>query len=413
MKISRIRGTEDKIDLTFKNFICEKVRTLLSNYNFSEIETPIIEPEELICRSLGQETDVVTKEMFRVTATGNEKMCLRPEATASTTRAYLENKIEEKPWNVFSIGPMFRHERPQKGRWRQFDQINIETINARSIGHDAQFLAMLERLFSEMFKLSDYVLAINFLGTLEERRAYRENLKIFLEKHKEIICETCLVRKDKNPLRVLDCKSPICQKIYENAPVLTDQLGAESQKQWDTFKEYLKILSISFIEDPKLVRGLDYYEGVVFEFSSPHLGAQSSFAGGGRYELATVFEAKEPVPSLGVGIGFGRLRMLIEQNAKLLSIPQKPALNLIIPMTEEQQPVALLLAESLRHHGKCVQILFDYSKLQKMMKKANKMGAKHVLIIGEDEQAFGNVTVKDMVSGANQTVAQSEAFKVL
>ncbi|MCK4499600.1 histidine--tRNA ligase, partial [Candidatus Babeliales bacterium] len=398
-------------DLTLKNFICEKVRAMLANYNFLEIETPILEPEELICRSLGQETDVVTKEMFRVTATGTEKMCLRPEVTASTTRAYLENKIGDKPWNVFSIGPMFRHERPQKGRWRQFDQINIETINARSIGHDAQFLAMLERLFSETFNLSDYVLSINFLGTIEERRAYRGLLKEFLERHKENICDTCLVRKEKNPLRVLDCKSPECQEIYKDAPVLTDQLGSESQKQWSVFREYLKVLSVSFVEDPKLVRGLDYYEGVVFEFSSPHLGAQSSFSGGGRYELATLLGSKDPVPSLGVGIGFGRLSMLIEQNAKSLVLPQKPALNLILPMSEVQQPVALLLAESLRRHGKCVQILFDYTKLQKMMKKANKMGARHVFIIGEDEQKLGQVTIKDMASGESQTVAQSEAFE--
>ncbi|MFC1854405.1 histidine--tRNA ligase [Candidatus Dependentiae bacterium] len=413
MKFSRIRGTEDKLDLTIKNFISDKVRETLKNYNFTEIETPILEQEQLICRSLGECTDVVTKEMFRISAAGDEKMCLRPEATASTVRAYLENNVEEKPWNNFSIGPMFRHERPQKGRWRQFDQINIESINSISISHDAQFLAMLERLFSETFKLADYSLSINFLGTLEERKNYRHKLIEFLQKNKDKICETCLNRTSKNPLRVFDCKSSECHKIYESAPLLINNLGTESQKQWENLKENLQILSVSFVEDPKLVRGLDYYEGLVFEFASPFLGAQSAFAGGGRYELAKEFGAKEAVPSIGVAVGLGRLSLLIEREKEKLVFPQKPALNVILPMSEEQHTIALLLAEHVRNSGKCVQILFDQKKIQKMMRRANKMGAKNVLILGDEEQKSGKVTVKDMTTGSEQTVMQDEAVKFL
>jgi histidyl-tRNA synthetase len=418
MKITKVRGTQDKLDLSLHNFLTDKIKAQMALYNYSQIETPIIEPQALICRSLGQETDVVTKEMFNVVASGDEKICLRPEATASTMRAYLESGISEKPWRVFSYGPMFRHERPQKGRWRQFDQFNIELINGSSIAHDAEFLLMLDQLFTEKLLVEDYVLSINFLGTLEERNNYKIKLVEFLNQNstgneENSICQTCTERKTKNPLRALDCKSPVCQKIYESAPLLVDSLENKSSKEWEQIKDYLNILSVNFIENPRLVRGLDYYEGLVFEFSSENLGAQSAFCGGGRYELATAIGARERVPSLGAAIGLGRLLMLLEQNIKNLPIPQKPTLSVIIPVEEKQHGVALILAENLRENKKTVQVIFDNQKLQKMMKKANNIGAKFVLIIGEDEQASGNVTLKNMVTGDEQKISQSEAHTLI
>lgn len=414
--ISRVRGTEDLLDLTLRNFCTSTIRKHLAIFNFQEIQTPIIEYTNLFVHAVGQETDIVTKEMFLIDkekADGDKSICLRPENTASIIRACHENGIQRFPWKVFTFGPMFRYERPQKGRLRQFHQFSIEIIGTTSIAQDAHFIKMLDVLFGKTFSLNNYVIKLNFLGTVEDRLNHKQALLSFLDQHLTTICPTCLVRKDKNALRIFDCKNETCAKLYEQAPKLINYLGEESKQEWNELQSLLQQLSVNFIIEHKLVRGLDYYGKTVFEFSSSDLGAQNAFCGGGRYLLGKEVGASNDFPSIGVGIGIERLLMLLELHQDKLAIPQQPQLHMIIPMTEKQDAVALLLADNLQRHGLVTDIIFEKASMSNMMKKANKLGAHYVLTIGESEQLAGTVGIKDMLTGTNTLVAQTEAANFL
>jgi len=410
MAFTRVRGTQDILDLKWYNFLIGVLGKHVECYNFSQIETPILELTSLFVRSLGQETDVVTKEMYVFETSKGESICLRPEGTAGTMRAYLENSIESKPWKVWSHGPMFRHERPQKGRWRQFTQFNLEVINAESIAHDAYFLKMLDLLFSQKLFLENYVIKLNFLGCSADRDAHRKAMLTFLNKLEQEICATCLMRKEKNLLRIFDCKNEHCQKIYADAPKIIDFLCEECTGEWKQLRELLDHLAVNVVLTPSLVRGLDYYEKTVFEFCSQALGAQNAFCAGGRYELGKALGAKQECPSLGAAIGLGRLQMLLEAVEEKLCIPEKSALHLILPMSQEQQALALLLADTLHKADLCVDVILDGGSMKSMMRKANKMGAASVYILGEDEQRDGTVSVKDMVTGKNVVIKQVEVI---
>ncbi|HJZ24394.1 MAG TPA: histidine--tRNA ligase [Candidatus Babeliales bacterium] len=407
--ISRIKGTRDVLDLTLFNFVIDRAQKFFSRYHFNEISLPIIEPGELFKRTLGEHTDVVLKEMYCFTAHDEgQEICLRPEVTASTVRAFVENNIEQLPWKVFTWGPMFRHERPQKGRYRQFNQLNLEVIGSASVSQDVLFIMMLDRYFSHELKFNNYALLLNFLGCREDRIIFKEKLYSFLDKNSNMICKTCLERKEKNILRVFDCKNSSCQELYERAPKIIDKLCQICQLEWDLLQEQLSLNSISFAVNPTLVRGLDYYNKTVFEFSSQNLGAQTAFCGGGRYDqLASYCGAKEDQPCVGAAIGIERLTLLLEQIQNELPMAQKPALQVIIPMNIEQYSLALLLADQLISKGLTVDILFEGS-LKSRMRKANKMAAQHTLILGEDELAKREVMVKNMMNGQEQRIAQIE-----
>jgi histidyl-tRNA synthetase len=411
--IQRVRGTEDILDTSLLNFIIDTAKKHFTCYNFHEIQTPILEHMSLFQRTLGKETDVVTKEMYTFETNSGESICLRPEATASTMRAFLEGTPKATPWKVFSYGPMFRHERPQKGRMRQFSQFNMEVIGSNSIFEDAHFLKMLDVYFSQVLPLENYVLKVNFLGTREDRALYKDTLKNFLDGISSQMCETCNVRREKNILRVFDCKNETCAALLKDAPKLSSNLSEASAAEWEQLKEALQMLSVNFVHDDSLVRGLDYYNQTVFEFSSRDLGAQNAFCGGGRWELARELGGKEDVPSIGAAIGITRLLLLLEAMGEKVQIPHKPRLNVIIPMTKEQQVLALLLAYDLQAHNVCADIIFDCSSMKNMMRTANKMGAANVLILGEDEQKSGTVVIKNMQTGAEQKVKQVEARSLL
>lgn len=406
--IQRIKGTQDWLDLALFNFAINQIKKQLQTYNFTQIKTAILEPIELFNRSLGVSTDVVSKEMFVIKgAQDQETICLRPEATASTVRAFLEHGITDIPWRVFSWGSMFRYERPQKGRYREFTQVTIENIGAGSISHDAQLLTMLDRLFHEQFRLDNYALMINFLGSYDDRAAYKVVLKEFLTSITGI-CQTCMTRKDLNILRIFDCKNPQCQELYSNAPVMTDSLSEQSKQEWQELQQQLELLSVSFIVNPRLVRGLDYYNKTVFEFVSNDLGAQNAFCGGGRYDaLVQELGGKHPQPALGAAIGIERLLLLLDPIKDKLSIPEKPNLTVIIPVAQEQVMLALLLADELHAHNRCTQTLLDGGSMKSMMRKANKMGAKYVVIIGQDEQEKHEVTLKNMFNSTEQRIKQT------
>lgn len=413
--IAQIKGTHDFLDLTLYNFIINQARIHLGNACFTEIATPIIEPIELFKRTLGTHTDVISKEMFTIQPHQNssEQICLRPEATASTTRAFLQHNIQEQPWKVFSHGPMFRYERPQKGRFRQFHQCNIEIIDTPSIMHDVQLLVLLERFFKDNMHLTNYTLFINFLGCVTDRAAYRSLLKTFLAHHKEAICKTCAIRADTNSMRVFDCKHSSCQEIYQNAPFIADHVCELCASDWQTLKEHLSQLSIAYTYNPKLVRGLDYYNKTVFEFSSTDLGAQNAFCGGGRYELAQQCGAKKEVPSIGAAIGIERLILLLEPLQKNLPLPVKPVIHMIMPLSENQQSLALAYAGMLHKNNLCTEINFTGGSIKNMMRHANKIGATYTLLLGENEEETNAITIKNMVTGEQETVAQSKVLEYL
>jgi len=411
----RIKGTQDFLDLTLFNFLLVKTQEYLQRYNFTQIKTPILEPTELFKRSLGLETDVVTKEMYTVnTGSDEESICLRPEDTAAIVRAFVNNSVQSTPWKVFEWGPMFRHERPQKGRYREFHQVSIEIIGSSAVAQDAQFIKMLDRFFTEELMLDNYALLLNFLGCAQDRAAFKAILHDYLATVHGGICATCKERKEKNIMRVYDCKSPECQEIYAQAPVLLNYLCSACTQEWTELKHVLEALSVSYSYVPQLVRGLDYYEKVVFEFVSLNLGAQNAFCGGGRYnQLVKQVGGREDQPSIGAACGIERLLLLLELIQDRLKLPKIPVLYCIVPLMSEQHALALLLADELQAHKLRTDILVEDDSVKSKMRKANKLGAGFCIIVGPEEQAQHVVKVKNMLEGTEEQVAQKDLVSYL
>ena len=444
---SKVKGVADNFfEMPYASGVKKKIEAHLKRYNFSEIDLPILEYVSLFQRGLGYETDVVSKQMFIISPKGDkqgdEMICLRPEGTAGTMRAFLQEQSNVvTPCKVFSYGPMFRYERPQKGRLREFHQMNLEMIGGASILYDAHLIKMLHNLFDQELKIESFVLKLNFLGQLEDRKAFCAALVSFLTPYTldaapsiipsssglpcpakleakpgtrgssnqmALLCADCQTRIKTNPLRVLDCKSQDCQKLFQQAPKLSDFFSDSTRAEWQQLQETLHELSVTFVIDNNLVRGLDYYNKTVFEFVSVNLGAQSAFCAGGRYDgLAVQLGSKVEVPAFGCAIGMERLLMVLESCKDQLAEKQLP-LACIIPLTESENKVALHLADFLQSHGKAVDLLLDDQKTQNKMKKANLLKAQYVLIIGQDEKNNNTVTVKNMVTGVQEVCLQSE-----
>lgn len=408
--ISRVKGTHDILDFRLLSYVQKLIHQQACYYHFNQIETPILEHTELFKRSLGLQTDVVSKEMFIIGDTSNpDSLCLRPEATAAAMRVFLEHKEQLlTPWKAYSIGPMFRHERPQKGRFREFHQVTFEIIGSHAVSQDVQLIKMLDRLFQEECKLDVYALLINYLGCFDDRQRFKKILYEFLNGIQSQLCADCLIRKEHNIMRVFDCKVPTCHALYENAPRIADNLCTTCDAEWHLLQDQLQLLSVSFSYSPYLVRGLDYYDKTVFEFVSDNLGSQRAFCGGGRYNrLATQLGAPNDVPAVGASIGIERLSLLLEPMTAQLPLEMPPALHMIIPLGKEQQALALLLADELQAQHLCVDIMLEDDLLKTMMRKANKMGAKYVLLIGSQEREARKVMVKDMVTGNEELVDQA------
>jgi histidyl-tRNA synthetase len=412
--ISRVKGTQDFLDLRLYNFLIQQFANHAQNYHFNEISLPILEHTDLFKRSLGVTTDVVSKEMYTVNTghESSESICLRPEATAQTMRSYLEHQHELKsPWRTFLAGSMFRHERPQKGRFREFHQISCEVIGSAAIEEDIWLITMLDRFFQEKLKLREFALHINFLGCAQDRAAHKQALVEFLEKHFDEICNDCKQRKDKNTLRIFDCKTPTCQELYKKAPTIDRYLCAQCVAEWKNVQETLQQLSVAFSINTRLVRGLDYYTKTVFEFISLELGAQSTFCGGGRYDGLAEILGGPATPAIGAAMGIERLMLILEKQNNL-PLPTLPALHAIIPMEPAQRALALLLADELTAAGLCVELCLGDS-VKSMLRKANKVGAQYALILGSEEQQSRQVTIKNMITGDEAKVSQREAVKYL
>lgn len=418
-ELKHIKGTQDILDTTLLDFLILQVSTQLTDYNFHRIITPILEPLELFLRSLGTQTDVINKEMYIVEPSpADNKICLRPEATAGIMRAFLEANIVNTPWKVFCYGPMFRHERPQKGRYREFGQISMEVIGSDSILQDAQFIKMLDRLFSERLCLDNYALLINFLGCSQDRERFKLDLSKFLTSTigtPDEICKTCIERQEKNILRVLDCKNPACLAVYTKAPKILNYLCEQCQDEWAVLKQELEHLSVSYSVSDTLVRGLDYYSKTVFEFVAlTDLGSQNTFCGGGRYNgLALEFGVKESYPSIGAAIGIERALLLLETKKEKLNINKPKPLYVILPLSQEQQTLALLIADELQACEFRTDIIFDTSSVKSLMRKADKLNPAFCLILGSQEQETKTVTIKNMQTGEEQKVKQADLIKIL
>lgn len=409
---TRVKGTQDFLDMSLFNFLIASAKKHMALYNFTEISTPIIEHTELFKRTLGNETDVVTKEMYTLN-TQDESICLRPEATASCVRAFVNAGIQTVPWKVFTWGPIFRHERPQKGRYREFHQFDMEIIGASSIAQDAHFIKMLERFFADTLKIPNYALLINYLGDETDRTNFKKVLRDYLDTIKDM-CPTCVERKEKNIMRVFDCKNPTCQLLYKNVPHITDHLSPESAAEFKELKDLLENLSVSYTHVPTLVRGLDYYDKTAFEFVSNDLGAQNAFCGGGRYnKLVKQIGAKDDYPSIGAAMGIERLLLILDTIKDTLPYNIQLPLHVIIPLTIEQKPLALLLADELQAHNLATEVLLEDDSLKSMMRQANRIGAKYALLIGPEEQQDKTIVVKNMVNATEEKVHQKDIITKL
>lgn len=383
----------------------KKIRQICAYYGFGEIRTPMFENTELFLRGIGETTDVVTKEMYTFNDRGGRSMTLRPENTASVVRAYLEHKLyaSQQVEKLFYIGPMFRHDRPQAGRYRQFHQFGVEEIGSQDPAVDAEIIAMAFQLFREL-GLNDLVLHLNSVGCPKCRPIYRQKLLDFFADKKDMLCDDCKARLDKNPLRVLDCKEEGCKKAAIGVPEITDNLCDECKEHFDKVQEYLTKIGIPFELDTRLVRGLDYYTKTAFEIMYAPLGAQSTVCGGGRYDGLIEEIGGPSTPGIGFAVGMERLLLTLkEQNLLPEVVKAKPVF--IVALGDDAKTVAFDLQQQLRSKGIYTEIDLMGRSMKGQMKYANKIDAAFTVIIGEEELAKGEAQVRNMASKEQTSVA--------
>lgn len=384
------------------------IRDLCADYGYFEVRTPMFEHTELFARGMGEGTDVVQKEMYTFQDKKGRSLTLKPEGTAGTVRAYLENKLyaEVQPTKLFYITPAFRYEKPQAGRSRQFHQFGIELLGCDHPLADAEVISLAYRLLQRV-GLKNVVLHLNSLGGKASAANYKKALLDFLQDKSEGLCPTCQERMDKNPLRVLDCKVPTCMEIVKTAPIMLDYLIPEDRQHFQSLQALLTTMEVPFVVDPAIVRGLDYYTGTVFEFMSQDIGAQSTICGGGRYDNLVEEIGGAKTPAVGFGVGIERLLMTIE--AELKPQDQAPTCDLFVGyMGKAAMEVALKLVSDLREsHVKAVMDL-NAKSVKAQMKYANKIGAQYALILGDNEITGGRVKLKNMDSGEEKEINLSD-----
>ncbi len=406
--IRSVKGTRDLLPpetLVWQRVEDESRRTFAA-YNFREIRTPILEETALFARSVGADTDIVLKEMYTFRDRGEESLTLRPEATASVVRAYNEHGLfnEGRLHKLYYIGPMFRRERPQKGRYRQFYQIGAEVLGSDHPSIDAEMLEMLVQLLSRL-GLKNFSLLINSVGCPKCRPEYVKVLRQALESVKGQMCGDCQRRAGTNPLRVLDCKVEADQPIIEKLPQIVDHLCPECRQHFDRVKADLSQREVAFTVTPRLVRGLDYYTRTTFEITSDVLGAQNALLGGGRYDGLSEMIGGPPTPGFGVAIGEDRLVLAVaEAERETNATPASPLDAFIAWMGDAALERASALARDLRRNDWRVEIGYEPAKLKKSLGLASKLGARFAIIVGEGELAMGRFQVKDMSSGTQEEV---------
>ncbi len=405
-----IKGTQDIMpDAVYKNqFIEQTVLDIARKFGFREIRTPVFEHTELFQRGVGETTDVVQKEMYTFDDKGGRSITLRPEGTAGAVRAFLEHGLfnEALPQKLCYVLNCYRYEKPQAGRWREFQQFGIEMLGTAAPAADAEVISVANEIFA-FLGIENLELQLNSIGCPECRKKYHAALKEYFEAKKDELCPTCLGRLEKNPMRILDCKSPVCSEIAKDAPAILDYICEDCSAHFKSVKKYLEKMNIEYTVNPRIVRGLDYYTRTVFEFVSTQIGAQGTVCGGGRYD-GLVEELGGPhIPSLGFGMGTGRLLMLLE--AQGIELPKPSGCDIYVaPMGENASFEAAAIVADLRAGGISAQTDVVGRSLKAQMKYADKIGAKYTMVLGDDEIANGKAKVKNMDNGESTEMELAE-----
>jgi histidyl-tRNA synthetase len=402
--IRAIKGINDILpNVVGKWQLVESVaRRIFSNFGFQEIRIPILEKTELFARSIGETTDIVEKEMYTFPDRNGQLLTLRPEATASVVRAFIQHKLHLEPGmrKFYTMGPMFRHERPQKGRYRQFHQIDVEVFGVDDPMIDAEVIYMLLVYLQEL-KIPDIKMHINSMGCPDCRLPFRQSLADYLERVSDKLCSDCQRRRRTNPLRIFDCKVDSCGKLVDEAPVLLDHLCHECRKNFQSVQDNLHSLAVAYTIDPLLVRGLDYYARTTFEAITPHLGAQDAVGGGGRYDGLMKALGGPDLPGTGFAIGMERLILLLDDKA---GAPKERNRLFIACLGEEAKSRGFSLTQDLRLSGLSVEMDYESKSLKAQMRRADKLASTHVLIVGDDELAKGAALLRDMEASSQEEI---------
>lgn len=399
------KGTQDILpeDISKWYHIENTIKEILNKYGYKEIRTPIFEHTELFVRGIGESTDIVTKEMFTFPDRKGRSLTLRPEGTAPVVRAYLENRMDRnsKVVKLFYLGSMFRCEKPQAGRFRQFNQFGIEIIGTKSPAADAEVILTVLEIYRKL-GLKNLEILINSVGCKKCRIDYIQKLKKYLKVKKDFLCSECKERYNKNPLRALDCKKDSCKKIIEPAPVITENLCQECETHFSEVKSYLDDQKIVFHEDPRLVRGLDYYTKTAFEIISGGLGAQNAIGGGGRYDDLVEELGGKPTPAVGFAAGIER--MIIAMDQQKVEWPVEKRLDIFVAKVDEKNKnTSFKLLQKIRNAGLSADMDYSGGSLKSQMRIANKIGARYTVIVGEEELSKNMVILRNM-----QTKEQKE-----
>ena len=411
--IQAVRGMNDILpgQIEWWQKVERAAREVLENFGYREIRTPVVEKLELFSRGIGESTDIVEKEMYAFADRKGERLALRPEATASVVRAYIQHNLQADPitQKFFCLGPMFRHERPQKGRYRQFHQIDAEAFGSDDPMLDAEIMYML-RILLERLGLTGVVLHINSLGCPECRKTYRNVLREYLLKQADAFCPDCLRRRDLNPLRVFDCKVERCQSLLEAAPMLLDSICSDCASHFDKVKIYLDGLQTSHVINPRMVRGLDYYTRTAFEVVTDQLGAQNAVGGGGRYNGLVRDLGGPDLPGIGFAVGMERLILLLQQGQ---DAQRRMPKVFLAALGESARHKGFFLTQELRTLGIEAEMDYGGRSLKSQMRRADRLNVRHVLIMGEDELAAGRIQLRDMNSKEQFLVPVEKAIEML
>lgn len=405
MAIVRPRGTNDFLpaDTAKWQKLEEMLRELCSEYGFGEIRTPIFEETELFCRGVGDTTDIVQKEMYSFCDHGDRNITLRPENTASACRAYLENKLygQVQPVKLYYMGPMFRYEKPQAGRFRQFHQFGLECLGSAAPAADAEIIAFAWEFYNRL-GIKGLQIKLNSVGCPECRPKYKQALQDYFRPHLDELCGSCRDRFERNPLRILDCKSEICQKIGEGAPLIYDYLCPDCAKHFAEVQDLLKAADIDYVLDPHMVRGLDYYTKTAFEIQITAIGAQSAICGGGRYDGLIKEIGGEPTPAVGFALGMERIFGALKAQGDDIAVEDALDVYIISANDSRLKAAAFALAKSLRSAGIKVEMELGDKSFKAQMKAADRMKAAYAVIFGESEFAEGKAALKDMNEGGQE-----------
>ena len=409
------RGTQDILPSVSGQwqYVEKTIRNVCDLFGYKEIRTPLFEHTELFLRGIGETTDVVSKEMYTFKDRGERSITLRPENTAATVRAYLEHKLYADTTlnKLFYIGPMFRYDRPQAGRYRQFHQFGVEAIGTANPAIDAEII-ILATQFLKSLGLNELKLQLNSVGCPKCRPVYREKLQDFLRDKVKDLCPDCQSRFERNPMRILDCKNEKCTTLSQGAPEMADCLCEDCHDHFDQLKELLRAVDIEFILNPRLVRGLDYYTKTAFEIQYSPLGAQSAVCGGGRYDGLIEECGGSSTPGIGFAIGIERVMLALEKQGLM---PNEDASldALVVPLGLKAQAAAFKVLYNLRLAGYRADMDFAGRSLKAQMKQANKLGAKYAIIIGEDEVRENSVMLKNMFTSEQTKIQAAEVVKNL